>query len=347
MNTRPRSLIANIVSGTLTATIVIGLAYFIYEKNDSFSLFTPSGKIESEIAASPKPIASERIDEEQVSNEMNRIAEEKRKAEERRKAEEARKIAEAKRKAEEAKRKAEAEKKRLADIEAKRVAEEKRKAAAAEQKRLDEIALKKKQEEEKKAEEKKKKDEQIRQQKLADEKKEKQKQEEIKKQKEAKDAADKKAASDKAAADKKAADAKAASDKAAADAKAAAEKKALADAKIKADAAAKADGMNALNDASYQSRLAEAFRNQWNIGMDAIGYRAEVAMRVDKTGKILNIVESESKWSGNSAFDANVRATVWRVARVPVPDNPNGVNQLANQILYITFDPKDMGLSYY
>lgn len=81
--------------------------------------------------------------------------------------------------------------------------------------------------------------------------------------------------------------------------------------------------------------------------MDAIGYTAEVAIRVDKTGKILDIIESKSKWSGNDAFDANVRATVWRVGKVPLPDNQNGVNQLANQTLYISFDPKDMGLSYY
>lgn len=340
MSMHPRTLIANIVSGVLTAIIVIGLAYFIYEKQDSFSLFAPSGKIESDFAAASKPMASERIDEEQVENEMNRIADEKRKVEEKRKAEEARQKAEAeaKRKAEEARKKAEVEKKRLADLEAKK------KAEAAEQKRLDEISLKKKQEEEKK-----KKDEEARQQKLAEEKKEKQKQEEIKK-KEEKAIADKKAATDAAneAEKKRLMDQKAAADKQKAEeAKKAAAAKAKADADAKAVAAAKADGLRSLEDAGYQARLAEAFRSQWNIGMDAIGYTAEVAIRVDKTGKILDIIESKSRWSGNSAFDANVKATVWRVGKVPVPDNQNGVNQLANQILYISFDPKDMGLSYY
>ncbi|MGL4675996.1 MAG: TonB C-terminal domain-containing protein [Wohlfahrtiimonas sp.] len=346
MSMHPRTLIANIVSGVLTAIIVIGLAYFIYEKQDSFSLFAPSGKIESDFAAAPKPIASERIDEEQVENEMNRIADEKRKVEEKRKAEEARQkaAAEAKRKAEEARKKAEAEKKRLAELEAKK------KAEAAEQKRLDEIALKKKQEEEKK-----KKDEEVRQQKLAEEKKEKQQQEEIKK-KEEKAVADKKAATDAAneAERKRLMDQKAAADKQkaeeakkAAAAAAAAKAKADADAKAKADAAAKADGLRSLEDAGYQAKLAEVFRSQWNIGMDAIGYTAVVAIRVDKTGKILEIIASKSTWSRNDVFDANVKATVWRVGKVPVPNNQNGANQLANQILYISFDPKDMGLSYY
>lgn len=322
MSMHPRSLIANIVSGTLTAIIVIGLAYFIYEKQDSFSLFAPSGKVESDFVASPKPIASERIDEEQVENEMNRIAEEKRKAEAQRQAEIARQ------KAEEARKKAEAEKKRLAELEAKK------KAEAAEQKRLDEIALKKKQEAEKK-----KKDEEARQQKLAEEKKEKQKQEEIKK-KEEKAIADKKAADD-AEKKRKAEEAKKAA------AAAAAKAKADADAKAKAEAAAKADGLKSLEDAGYQARLAEVFRSQWNIGMDAIGYTAEVAIRVDKTGKILDIIESKSRWSGNDAFDANVRATVWRVGKIPVPQNKNGVERLPHEIFLITFDPKDQGLSYY
>lgn len=319
MSMHPRSLIANIVSGTLTAIIVVGLGYFIYEKQDSFSLFAPSSKIESDFSAVPKPIASERIDEEQVENEMNRIAEEKRKEEARKKAAE-----EAKRKAEEARKKAEAEKKRLAELEAKK------KAEAAEQKRLDEIALKKKQEEEKK-----KKDEEARQQKLAEEKKEKQKQEEIQRQKEAKAVADKKAAED---AEKK---------RKAEEAKKAAAAKAKADADAKAKAAAKADGLRALEDAGYQARLAEAFKSQWNIGMDAIGYTAVVAIRVDKTGKILEIIEAKSRWSKNDAFDANVRATIWRVGKVPLPNSQNGVNQLANEILELSFDPKDMGLSYY
>ncbi|GAA5101278.1 cell envelope integrity protein TolA [Wohlfahrtiimonas larvae] len=318
MNMRPRSLIANIVSGSLTAMIVIGLGYFIYEKHDSFSLFAPASKIESNISGAQKPVASERIDEEQVENEMNRIAEEKRKVEEKRKAEEARKKAEAeaKRKAEEARKKAEAEKKRLAELEAKK------KAEAAEQKRLEEIALKKKQ-----AEDKKK----------AEEAEKKRQADEIEKKRQAE--ADKKRIEEekkaKAAAEKKAAEEKRAKEVAAAKAKA------------EAEARATAEGLSALNDASYQSMLAAAFRDQWNIGMDAIGYTAVVAIRVDKTGKILEIVESQSSWSGNDAFDSNVRSTVWRVGRVPVPQNKNGVEQLAKQVLLINFDPKDQGLSYY
>lgn len=116
MNMRPRSFIANIVSGTLTIASVIGLSYFIYERQDSFALFSSSNKITADSVVDSKPLASERIDEKQVENEMNRIAEEKRQAEEaRQKAE-----AEAKRKAEEARKKAEAEKKRLAELEAKK-----------------------------------------------------------------------------------------------------------------------------------------------------------------------------------------------------------------------------------
>ena len=335
MSVRPRSLMANIVSGALTAVIVIALAYFIYEKQDAFSLFSPKEEISSDFSASPKPLTSERIDEQQVEDEMNRIADEKRKVEEARKAEEARKKAEAeaKRKAEEARKKAEAEKKRLAELEAKK------KAEAAEKKRLEEIALKKKQEEEKK-----KKEEEARQKKLAEEKKEKQKQEEIQKQKEA----DKKAAEEaekKRIADKKAAEEKRKAEEA--KKAAAAKAKAEADAKAKAAAAAKADGLRALEDAGYQARLADAFKSQWNIGMDAIGYTAVVAIRVDKTGKILEIIEAKSRWSKNDAFDANVRATIWRVGKVPLPNSQNGVNQLANEILELSFDPKDMGLSYY
>lgn len=324
MSMHPRSLIANIVSGTLTAIIVIGLGYFIYEKQDSFSLFAPSGKIESDFAASPKPIASERIDEEQVENEMNRIAEEKRKVEEKRKAEEARKKAEAeaKRKAEEARKKAEAEKKRLAELEAKK------KAEAAEQKRLDEIALKKKQEEEKK-----RKDEEARQQKLAEEKKEKQKQEEIKK-KEEKVIADKKAAADK----QKAEEAKKAA------AAAAAKAKADADAKAKAEAAENDRIANAyLGNASFVGALQQALYDNWVTGTEMIGYTATVVFYVDQQGNITKIDDGKSKYSGFQPFDDSVKAAVMRTKRIKMPDNKHAVNKLVKEGVAVTFDPKDYG----
>ncbi|WP_077928106.1 cell envelope integrity protein TolA [Wohlfahrtiimonas populi] len=321
MSMHPRSLIANIVSGTLTAIIVIGLGYFIYEKQDSFSLFAPSGKIESDFAASPKPIASERIDEEQVENEMNRIAEEKRKVEEKRRAEEARKKAEAeaKRKAEEARKKAEDEKKRLAELEAKK------KAEAAEQKRLDEIALKKKLEEEKK-----KKDEEALQQKLAEEKKEKQKQEEIKK-KEEKAIADKKAAADK----QKAEEAKKAA--------AAAAAKAKADADAKAEAAENDRIANAyLGNASFVGALQQALYDNWVTGMEMIGYTATVVFYVDQQGNIIKIDKGKSTLSGFRPFDDSVIAAVEKTKRIKMPDNKHAVNKLVKEGVAVTFDPKDV-----
>lgn len=346
MSMHPRTLIANIVSGVLTAIIVIGLAYFIYEKQDSFSLFAPSGKIESDFAAAPKPIASERIDEEQVENEMNRIADEKRKVEEKRKAEEARQkaAAEAKRKAEEARKKAEAEKKRLAELEAKK------KAEAAEQKRLDEIALKKKQEEEKK-----KKDEEVRQQKLAEEKKEKQQQEEIKK-KEEKAVADKKAATDAAneAERKRLMDQKAAADKQKAEeakkaaAAAAAKAKADADAKAKADAAESDRIADAyLGNASFVGALQQALYDNWSTGAEMIGYTATVVFYVDQQGNITKIDDSKSKYSGFQPFDDSVKAAVMRTKRIKMPDNKHAVNKLVKEGVAVTFDPKDYGFANY
>ncbi len=342
MSMHPRTLIANIVSGVLTAIIVIGLAYFIYEKQDSFSLFAPSGKIESDFAAAPKPMASERIDEEQVENEMNRIADEKRKVEEKRKAEEARKKAEAeaKRKAEEARKKAEAEKKRLADLEAKK------KAEAAEQKRLDEISLKKKQEEEKK-----KKDEEARQQKIAEEKKEKQQQEEIKK-KEEKAVADKKAATDAAneAEKKRLMDQKAAADKQKAEeakkaaAAAAAKAKADADAKAKADAAENDRIANAyLGNASFVGALQQALYDNWSTGMEMIGYSATVVFYVDQQGNIIKIDKSKSTLSGFKPFDDSVIAAVEKTKQIKMPDNKHAVNKLVKEGVAVTFDPKDYG----
>jgi DNA repair exonuclease SbcCD ATPase subunit len=338
MSMHPRSLIANIVSGTLTAIIVIGLGYFIYEKQDSFSLFAPSGKIESDFAASPKPIASERIDEEQVENEMNRIAEEKRKVEEERKAEEARKKAEAeaKRKAEEARKKAEAEKKRLAELEAKK------KAEAAEQKRLDEIALKKKQEEEKK-----KKDEEARQQKLAEEKKEKQKQEEIKK-KEEKAIADKKAATDAAneAEKKRLMDQKAAADKQKAEEakKAAAKAKADADAKAKAEAAENDRIADAyLGNASFVNAVQEAFYNNWSPPAGTEGYTVTAVIYVDAQGNIVRIDEKKSEQSASQVLNDSVKAAIMRTKKIKMPDNKHAVNKLVKEGMSITFDPKNYG----
>lgn len=348
MSMHPRSLIANIVSGTLTAIIVIGLGYFIYEKQDSFSLFAPSGKIESDFAASPKPIASERIDEEQVENEMNRIAEEKRKAEEARKKAEAeakrkaeeKRIAEEKRKAEEARKKAEAEKKRLAELEAKK------KAEAAEQKRLEEIALKKKQEEEKK-----KKDEEARQQKLAEEKKEQQRQEEVKK-KEAKAMADKKAAEDaekKKLADQKAADEKRKAEEAKkAAAAAAAKAKADADAKAKAEAAENDRIADAyLGNAGFVGALQQALYDNWSTGAEMIGYTATIVFYVDQQGNITKIDDAKSKYSGFQPFDDSVKAAVMRTKRIKMPDNKHAVNKLVKEGVAVTFDPKDYGFGNY
>lgn len=335
---------ANIISGVLTAILVIALGYFIYEKQDSFSLFAPSGQEPSDVMAAPKPMASERIDEKHVENELNRIAEEKRAEEARLKAE-----AEAKRKAEdarkkaaaeaEAKRKAEAEKKRLAELEAKK------KAEAEEQKRLNEIALKKKQDEEKKL-----KEEQDRQKKVAEEKR----QQEIAKQKEqdAKKAEEKKQQDAKAAADKKAADEK----RKAEEAKKAAEAKAKAEAEAKAEADAKARAEAAENDrianaylgnASFVGAMQQALYDNWSTGAEMIGYTATVVFYVDAQGNIVKIDDSKSKYSGFQPFDDSVKAAVWRTKKIKMPDNKHAVNKLVKEGVAVTFDPKDYGFVNY
>lgn len=345
---------ASIISGVLTAILVIALGYFIYEKQDSFSLFTPSGQEPSDVMAAPKPMASERIDEKHVENELNRIAEEKRAEEARLKAE-----AEAKRKAEEArkkaaaeaeaKRKAEAEKKRLAELEAKK------KAEAEEQKRLNEIALKKKQDEEKKLKEEqerqKKVAEEKRQQELAKQKEQDAKKAEEKKQQDAKAAADKKAADEKRKAEeaKKAAEAKAKAEaEAKAKAAAAAKAKAEADAKARAEAAENERIANAyLGNASFVGAVQQALYDNWSTGAEMIGYTATVVFYVDAQGNIVKIDDSKSKYSGFQPFDDSVKAAVMRTKKIKMPDNKHAVNKLVKEGIAVTFDPKDYGFVNY
>lgn len=314
MNIRPRSLMANIVSGTITFFMLLGLAYFIYEKQDSFSLFSSAGDVQSDQPVMAKPIASERIDEKQVENEVNRIADEKRKAEAKRKADEAKKQAEAeaKRKAEEARKKAEAD--------------------AAEKKRLNEIALKKKQEEEKK-----KKDEEIRQQKIAEEKK----------QQETKAAADAKA-KEKAAADKKAAEEKRKAEEAkkAAEAKAKAEAeakvKAAADAKAKAEAAENDRIANAyLSNGSFVGAMQQALYNNWAPAIGSEGLTVVIVFYVDQQGNITKIDDAKSKYSGYQPLDDSVKAAVMKTKRIKMPDNQHAVNKLVKEGIAVSFDPRD------
>lgn len=324
--------------------MLLGLAYFIYEKQDSFSLFSSAGDVQSDQPVMAKPIASERIDEKQVENEVNRIADEKRKAEAERKA------AEDRRKAEEARKKAEAEAKRKADeakkqaeAEAKRKAEEARKKAeadAAEKKRLNEIALKKKQEEEKK-----KKDEEIRQQKIAEEKK----------QQETKAAADAKAkaeadqkAKEKAAADKKAAEEKRKAEEAkkAAEAKAKAEAeakaKAAADAKAKAEAAENDRIANAyLSNGSFVGAMQQALYNNWAPAIGSEGLTVVIVFYVDQQGNITKIDDAKSKYSGYQPLDDSVKAAVMKTKRIKMPDNQHAVNKLVKEGIAVSFDPRD------
>ena len=313
---------ANIVSGTITFFMLLGLAYFIYEKQDSFSLFSSAGDVQSDQPVMAKPIASERIDEKQVENEVNRIADEKRKAEAKRKADEAKKQAEAeaKRKAEEARKKAEAD--------------------AAEKKRLNEIALKKKQEEEKK-----KKDEEIRQQKIAEEKK----------QQETKAAADAKAkaeadqkAKEKAAADKKAAEEKRKAEEAkkAAEAKAKAEAeakaKAAADAKAKAEAAENDRIANAyLSNGSFVGAMQQALYNNWAPAIGSEGLTVVIVFYVDQQGNITKIDDAKSKYSGYQPLDDSVKAAVMKTKRIKMPDNQHAVNKLVKEGIAVSFDPRD------
>lgn len=353
MNVRPRSLMADIVSGVLTTVIVVGLGYLVYAKHDDFQFFPPPSPNQtaepSDQAAAPKLAGSERIDEKQVENEMNRIAEEKRRQAE------ARRIAEEKRKA------AEAEKKRLADIAAKKKAEEeaKQKAIAAEKKRLEEIALKKKQ-----AEEQKKKEEAERQKQLADQKAAEEKA--VKVAAEKKRLADEKAKADKTAADKAAAekkrlaDEKAKVDKAAAE-KAAAEKKRIADEKAKADKAAadkaaaerkaKADAAAAaendriatayLMSGGFLGAIQSALYSHWRVPTGSSGLTATIVFYVDAQGNITKIDDRKSKYSGNTAFDDSVKAAILRTGKIRMPDNQHAINKLVKEGIEVTFDPKE------
>ncbi|MBS7814264.1 TonB C-terminal domain-containing protein [Wohlfahrtiimonas chitiniclastica] len=337
MNVRPRSLMADIVSGVLTTVIVVGLGYLVYAKHDDFQFFPPPNPNQtaepSDQAAAPKLAGSERIDEKQVENEMNRIAEEKRVAEEKRRQAEARRIAEEKRKA------AEAEKKRLAEIAAKKKAEEeaKQKAIAAEKKRLEEIALKKKQ-----AEEQKKKEEAERQKQLADQKAAEEKAAKVAAEK--KRLADEKAKADKAAADKAAAekkriaDEKAKADKAAAD-KAAAERKA------KADAAAAAENDRIatayLMSGGFLGAIQSALYSHWRVPTGSSGLTATIVFYVDAQGNITKIDDRKSKYSGNTAFDDSVKAAILRTGKIRMPDNQHAINKLVKEGIEVTFDPKE------
>ncbi|OYQ74091.1 cell envelope integrity protein TolA [Wohlfahrtiimonas chitiniclastica] len=359
MNVRPRSLMADIVSGVLTTVIVVGLGYLVYAKHDDFQFFPPPSPNQtaepSDQAAAPKLAGSERIDEKQVENEMNRIAEEKRVAEEKRRQAEARRIAEEKRKA------AEAEKKRLAEIAAKKKAEEeaKQKAIAAEKKRLEEIALKKKQ-----AEEQKKKEEAERQKQLADQKAAEEKAAKVAAEK--KRLADEKAKADKAAADKAAAekkrlaDEKAKADKAAAE-KAAAEKKRIADEKAKADKAAadkaaaerkaKADAAAAaendriatayLMSGGFLGAIQSALYSNWRVPTGSSGLTATIVFYVDAQGNITKIDDRKSKYSGNTAFDDSVKAAILRTGKIRMPDDQHAINKLVKEGIEVTFDPKE------
>lgn len=352
MNVRPRSLMADIVSGVLTTVIVVGLGYLVYAKYDDFQFFPPPSPNQtaepSDQAAAPKLAGSERIDEKQVENEMNRIAEEKRVAEEKRRQAEVRRIAEEKRKA------AEAEKKRLAEIAAKKKAEEeaKQKAIAAEKKRLEEIALKKKQ-----VEEQKKKEEAERQKQLAEKK--------AAEEKAAKMAAEKKRAEEKAKADKVAADKAAAekkriADEKAAAEKAAAEKKRLADEKAKAEKAAadkaaaerkaKADAAAAENDriataylmsGGFLGAIQSALYSNWRVPTGSGGLTATITFYVDAQGNITKIDDRKSKYSGNTAFDDSVKAAILRTGKIRMPDNQHAINKLVKEGIEVTFDPKE------
>lgn len=354
MNVRPRSLMADIVSGVLTTVIVVGLGYLVYAKHDDFQFFPPPSPNQtaepSDQAAAPKLAGSERIDEKQVENEMNRIAEEKRVAEEKRRQAEARRIAEEKRKA------AEAEKKRLAEIAAKKKAEEeaKQKAIAAEKKRLEEIALKKKQ-----AEEQKKKEEAERQKQLAEKKAAEEKAAKVAAEKKR---AEEKAKADKVAADKAAAEKKRIADEKAAAEKAAAEKKRLADEKAKAEKAAadkaaaerkaKADAAAAaaendriatayLMSGGFLGAIQSALYSNWRVPTGSSGLTATIIFYVDAQGNITKIDDRKSKYSGNTAFDDSVKAAILRTGKIRMPDNQHAINKLVKEGIEVTFDPKE------
>lgn len=217
MNSRLQSIIANGVSLLLTALMIAGVVFFVM-KTKEIIFDAPGGglqvPLDSEIPT-PEPLASERIDHRQVTEEINRLATEKRLEEERiakEKAEKARQEKIAKEKAEKARQE------KIAKEKAEKARQEKIAKEKAEKERQEKIA--------------KEKAEKERQEKLAQEKAEKARQEKIAQEKAAKEKAAKEKAEQERIAKEKAAQAerdrlakeKAAREQAARDAKILAEK---------------------------------------------------------------------------------------------------------------------------
>ena len=217
MNSRLQSIIANGVSLLLTALMIAGVVFFVM-KTKEIIFDAPGGglqvPLDSEIPT-PEPLASERIDHRQVTEEINRLATEKRLEEERiakEKAEKARQEKIAKEKAEKARQE------KIAKEKAEKARQEKLAKEKAEKERQEKIA--------------KEKAEKERQKKLAQEKAEKARQEKIAQEKAAKEKAAKEKAEQERIAKEKAAQAerdrlakeKAAREQAARDAKILAEK---------------------------------------------------------------------------------------------------------------------------
>ncbi|NLD09363.1 MAG: cell envelope integrity protein TolA [Xanthomonadaceae bacterium] len=217
MNSRLQSIIANGVSLLLTALMTAGVVFFVM-KTKEIIFDAPGGglqvPLDSEIPT-PEPLASERIDHRQVTEEINRLATEKRLEEERiakEKAEKERQEKIAKEKAEKARQE------KIAKEKAEKARQEKIAKEKAEKERQEKIA--------------KEKAEKERQKKLAQEKAEKARQEKIAQEKAAKEKAAKEKAEQERIAKEKAAQAerdrlakeKAAREQAARDAKILAEK---------------------------------------------------------------------------------------------------------------------------
>ena len=175
MNSRLQSIIANGLSLLLTALMVVGVAFFAL-KTKEIIFDAPGGglqvPLDSEIPT-PEPLASERIDHRQVTEEINRLATEKRLEEERiakEKAEKARQEKIAKEKAEKARQE------KIAKEKAEKARQEKIAKEKAEKERQEKIA--------------KEKVEKERQEKIAQEKAEKARQEKIAQEKAAKEKAE-------------------------------------------------------------------------------------------------------------------------------------------------------------
>lgn len=188
MNSRLQSIIANGLSLLLTALMVVGVAFFAL-KTKEIIFDAPGGglqvPLDSEIPT-PEPLASERIDHRQVTEEINRLATEKRLEEERiakEKAEKARQEKIAKEKAEKARQE------KIAKEKAEKEHQDKIAKEKAEKARQEKIA-KEKAEKERQEKIAKEKVEKERQEKLAKEKAEKARQEKIAQEKAAKEKAE-------------------------------------------------------------------------------------------------------------------------------------------------------------